>query len=113
MKLIHFHEVLMVSGFVGVAILGGAVMSQGCYDERPTAERQAQRYLRSMHPDAHAIHVTCMNQDTDNNGYVSCDAIVDDRNVALECAANAGCWFACNDGCKLRQVVQIQQVQTQ
>lgn len=80
----------------------------GC-DNTETATAQARAYLRENYPTAQHRTATCMAHDTDNNGYVSCDATVDGRPVLLECAANAGCLFACNHGCKLRPMVQIQQ----
>ena len=45
--------------------------------QRATAETQAAAYLRASFPAARSRTVTCMNQDTDGNGYVSCDSFID------------------------------------
>lgn len=96
---------------IAVALFAG---SHGCRNERPGAEEQGREYLQTMHPHATSRVVTCMNVDTDNNGYVSCDAMVDGQPVSLECAAVATCFIPpCNRGCKLRPLVQIQQTQGQ
>lgn len=89
------------------------VLLAGCYDQKPTAEREAREYIAQMYPHAEYT-VTCMNVDTDHNGYVSCDAVIAGHQTPLECAASNGCWGVfetCNAGCKLRPMVQIQQTQ--
>lgn len=104
---IFSHVILIAAGVLVLAALAGLL--QGCvYDQRPTAEAQGREYLRTMYPHAHERLVSCMNRDTDSNGYVTCEATVDGRSIRLECAANNGCWFDCNSGCKLRRMVQIQ-----
>ena len=96
---------VMIAGGVGTV-----VTAHGCYGQRETAEAQARTYLRTTYPLARERTVSCMNVDTDQNGYVSCDAVVDGRALPIECAANAGCiGCVCNEGCKARTVVQIQQ----
>lgn len=82
-------------------------------DQKLQAEQQAMQYLSTMSPNARERTVSCMSRDTDGNGYVSCDALVDGRQVTLECATTIGCAFACNSGCKLRPLMQVVQTQGQ
>ncbi len=114
-------EALRIAGYAGpsrwkrilLALLASAVAAAlvgGCYDQKPTAEREARAYILGLHPHAE-FTVQCMNLDTDNNGYVSCDAIIDGQQTALECAASNGCFIQCNEGCKLRPMIQVQQTQ--
>lgn len=88
--------------------LGLLALLSGCtqfFSQRDGAEAEGRSYLRRMYPGAQQRTVSCMTYDTDNNGYVSCDAVVDGRQVPLECAASAGCLLFCNEGCKARQMV--------
>jgi hypothetical protein len=64
------------------------------------AQNEARAYLQRMYgASARGATVSCMEYDSDDNGYVSCDAVLrDGRPIALECGA-AISW---NDGCKLR-----------
>lgn len=103
---LHSREKLVIVLTIIAFVIMGMAMFGGCVDQRPTAEREASAYLHQMYPDAQRTHVTCMSYDTDSNGYVSCDAVVDDEQVALECGATAMCFFACNNGCKLRPMLQ-------
>jgi len=73
----------------------------GC-SSKETAEKEARSYLRRMfHTNPTAVN--CMDYDTDDNGYVSCDAIVDGRAVSLECSKNLS-W---NSDCKLRGFASV------
>lgn len=105
-KRMESREKLVITLTIFAVIIMGMAMCGGCVDQKPTAERQARTYLHTMYPNAEHITFSCMNYDTDSNGYVSCDAVVDDEPVALECAANEMCFAFCNNGCKLRPMVQ-------
>lgn len=95
-------------------VMLAAVIATACeHDNKLSAEQAARTYLSQLHPNARERNVSCMSHDTDSNGYVSCDAIVDGRQVTLECAATASCLFGCNSGCKLRPLMQIMQTQAQ
>ncbi len=86
----------------------GAIRGCGVINNKGAAEAEARTYLNTMYP-GQTYAVTCMNRDTDANGYVSCDARVAGVAVPLECAVQCWSGFMCNEGCKLRPMLQFQQ----
>jgi prepilin-type N-terminal cleavage/methylation domain-containing protein len=101
-------ELMIVVAIVGilVAILGGFAF-RGCASSKGTAEEEARAYAQSMGMKIEGV--SCMNRDTDGDGYVSCSLSVvgqDGKKTIepLECAAR---WSWNNDGCKV-PVMRVQ-----
>lgn len=64
------------------------------------AMEQGYQYLQEHYPSAH-YQLTCMSQDTDNNGYVTCSATTEEvghPDRAFECSEYT--WVTSNPGCK-------------
>lgn len=55
----------------------------------------AERYLHRFYQGSPIQHVECEIFDVDNNGYLSCDAVVGSQQVSLECPRLASCNSAC------------------
>lgn len=93
---------------IAIAIFGilFAIIAAGLSNSNSgQAEHDAKAFVQKMYgaPDAKA---SCMDRDTDANGYVSCTAVYPGANgqmnmVPLECAAN----FSLNSGCKMAMPV--------
>jgi prepilin-type N-terminal cleavage/methylation domain-containing protein len=95
-------ELIIVISIIGIvaAILIGLVF-HGCSSSRGTAEDEAKAYAASMGIQIYGV--SCMNRDTDGDGYVSCSLSVKDKNgnptvTPIECASR---WQIANDGCKV------------
>jgi type II secretory pathway pseudopilin PulG len=88
-----------------VAILGIILAIAGfgvtrCSSSQSTAEEEARAYALKMGMNIKGL--SCMNRDTDGDGYVSCTLNVVEKDgretpVPIECAAK---WSYNNDGCK-------------
>ncbi len=93
---------------IAIAIFGilFAIITAGMSNNNSgQAEHEARAFVKKMYstPDA---NVSCMDRDTDANGYVSCTAVYPGVNgqmnmVPVECAAN----FSLNSGCKMAMPV--------
>ena len=93
-------ELTIVLGTVGtVALIVLGFMFRSCASSRSTAEGEARAYAKSM--DLNIQGVSCMNRDTNGDGYVSCSLSVLEKNgvkvIPIECATR---WSFNNDGCK-------------
>lgn len=95
-------ELMIVVGIVGIiAALLIFFVFRGCSSSRSTAEDEARAYAKSM--GIEIFGVSCMNRDTDGDGYVSCSLSTKDKNgtptvTPIECASR---WQMNNDGCKV------------
>jgi len=93
-------ELIIVVAIIGViaAIVGFGITK--CSSSRSTAEDEAREYASKMGMTIKGV--SCMNRDTDGDGYVSCtlNAVEKDGKenpIPIECAAK---WSYNNDGCK-------------
>jgi len=77
------------------------VLATACF-ARHVGNADAIDWAKTFYPDATHITARCQEFDTDQNGYVSCTAKVDDTLVALECPVNkdVGCQYR-NTECRL------------
>lgn len=80
-------------------VLFTAIMLVGCVPQRDNAEAEARAYASNMNMKLHGV--SCVDYDTDGDGYVSCTLNVDEgngqsRTEAIECAT----MFSWNSGCR-------------
>lgn len=95
----------LIELIIAVAIIGIFVTLVGfgitkCSSSRGTAEDEARDYAQKMGMEIKGV--SCMNRDTDGDGYVSCTLNVVEKDgktssVPIECASK---WSYNNDGCK-------------
>jgi hypothetical protein len=81
--------------------------------QREHALRQAREFMNQGYP-GQVRSLTCMNDDSDRDGYTSCTAFLNNNmTIALECAdlTNDGCAQR-NDGCRLQRAQMQGQVPT-
>lgn len=93
-------ELLIILAILGIlgAFIGYSVTK--CSSSQNTAEEEARTYARKMGMTVKGV--SCMNRDTDGDGYVSCTLNVMEpegktSTIPIECAAK---WSFNNDGCK-------------
>lgn len=93
---------VLVFGVLFVSCLGNVVWAD---DQRQHAEDEARIWISEMYPEESAPHIVCQAQDTDRNGYVTCNArLSDDTHLNLECYA----WILWNPGQNTcREVIPI------
>lgn len=74
--------------------------SAGCYENVERLEGTAKAYVQKL--GYQPIGVSCMNRDSDDDGYVSCTVTVNglDAPLAVECASR---WRLLTNGCKLQR----------
>ena len=69
------------------------------------SEEMAKVYLQKLYPSGTDIGAACVQRDTNNDGYLSCDGTVtingQVQTASLECAAP----WSLNQGCKRKQFV--------
>lgn len=92
--------VVSIAGIL-LSILAGAMNN----NNSGQAEHDAKAFVTKMYGATNA-NASCMDRDTDNNGYVSCTVVYDKANgeqvaMPLECGAN----FSWNTGCKMAMPV--------
>lgn len=93
-------ELIIVVAIIGVlvAMVGFGVTK--CSSSQGTAEEEARAYAQKMGMKIKGV--SCMNRDTDGDGYVSCTLNVIEKDesmtpIPIECAAK---WSYNNEGCK-------------
>ena len=94
-------ELMIAVGILGILVVLGVAAFRGCTDSKASAEEEARAYAQSM--GINLKGVSCMDRDTDGDGYVSCSLSVaqkngEDRIEPIECAAR---WSWNNSGCKV------------
>lgn len=70
-------------------------------------EREATKAARAFTNDVLGLpgaRVSCQGADTNNDGYVSCTVVADDRIIPLECAA----WLTWGDSCRVATFGSVQ-----
>ena len=97
-------ELIIVIAIFGVlfTIITAALSNNNSGQAEHDAKAFAQKMYGASDPKA-----SCMDRDTDANGYVSCTVVYESTNgqvntIPLECAAN----FSINKGCKLTPYYQ-------
>ncbi len=92
-------EAMVIIGIIAVL---GLIVFQGftsCRDSRDKATDEANKFLAELGIKAHGV--SCAQRDSDNDGYVSCTASVEEggkmKMMPIECASN----WSWNDGCRL------------
>lgn len=88
----------------GFGIIGFAIFSGFCIvalkmceiDLKVKAEKQAREWVTDMGFSKDA-HVSCVNRDTDGDGYVSCTIKQGDNLTFIECVGSDYTW---NEGCR-------------
>lgn len=100
-------ELIIVVAIFGVLVALAGFGLKSCAGSKSLAEDEARAYAQSMQ--IKITGVSCMNRDTDSDGYVSCSMSVvgqDGKTTIepLECAAR---WTFNNDGCKV-PVMRVQ-----
>lgn len=93
-------ELIITVAMVMVMVIGAGMGITKCASSQSTAEEEARVYAQKMGMKIKGV--SCMNRDTDSDGYVSCTLNVvdkDDRetSIPIECAAR---WTYNNEGCK-------------
>lgn len=74
-----------IVGVVGVVNLSARMDERFKGDNSATGETEARAFLANL--GLKATKVSCIGQDTDLNGYLSCTAVLEDRSILpLECA---------------------------
>lgn len=90
---------------ISLALVAGCGI--GVEDTKNNAEKYARTYLRTMKGWEHPV-VQCMGVDSDQNGYVTCEAAREAgmQTMRLECVSN---WvFEYNTGCReLQRTINI------
>lgn len=93
-------ELIIAIAVLGlIAVLVGSWLTK-CSSSRDEAEEEARSYAQKMGMEIKGV--SCMNLDTDDNGYVSCTLNVIEKDgktspVPIECASK---WSFNNDGCR-------------
>lgn len=93
-------ELIIVVAILGVFVTIAGFGITKCSSSRDTAEEEARAYASKMGMTIKGV--SCMNRDTDGDGYVSCTLNVVEKDgkenpIPIECAAK---WSYNNDGCK-------------
>jgi len=103
MKSLLHKKILLYKLALPIAIALGAltISSAGCLEHKAAAEKSAKEYAEEIIPNA--VAYSCMNVDTDSDGYVGCSVRTkDDTLISLECVGAQFAWvFPKNSGCKL------------
>ena len=91
-------ELMIVVSIVGVIVGGGAYIFRSCQSNADTAEVEAQAYAKKL--GLEVVGVSCTDQDSDNDGYVSCSVSHRENGKLtiqpVECAKK----WSTNSGCK-------------
>jgi prepilin-type N-terminal cleavage/methylation domain-containing protein len=92
-------ELLLVVAIAGVVLLMAGAFISRCIPSGDQAEKDARKWAASMGYDIQGM--SCVNFDTDGDGYVSCTLNVkgDAQPVAVECAAST----SLNSGCRMQK----------
>lgn len=93
-------ELIIVVAVIGVLVGLVGIGVTKCSSSQGTAEEEARAYASKMGMEIKGL--SCMNRDTDGDGYVSCTLNVVEKDgkttpVPIECAAK---WSYNNEGCK-------------
>ncbi len=100
----------VVSFLVGVSVLmvfvgfGSTCVANGSGWHKERAERNAQQFLDELHLEH--TGVSCVRNDTDGDGYVSCTvALSSHETLALECAGFNLFSIFQNEGCREQKIM--------
>jgi prepilin-type N-terminal cleavage/methylation domain-containing protein len=93
-------ELIIVMSILGFIVALAGFIFKSCSSSRNTAEEEARVYASKMGMTLKGV--SCMNRDTDDDGYVSCTLNVIEKDgkensIPIECAAK---WSYNNDGCR-------------
>jgi hypothetical protein len=96
-------EVIM-RRLIATAMLVAALGTAGCYENVERLEDTAKTYVQRL--GYTPVGASCMNRDSDNDGYVSCTVTVKNMvaPMAVECASR---WRLLTQGCKLQRSARI------
>lgn len=101
--LIELLIVVAIIGILGLTLFAG---TGGCgklvSSNKAAATEAAHAYAKKLPPTDKAANVECTDQDTDGDGYCSCDVFKGESVYTLDCGCERFC-IACTRGCKLTQ----------
>jgi prepilin-type N-terminal cleavage/methylation domain-containing protein len=99
-------ELIIVVVIVGIVVaLAGNFLFKGCTSSSAEAEEAARAYAQKL--GLKVIGVSCTDQDSDGDGYVSCSISHNENGKTaiqpVECAAK----WSMNNGCKAPKMVNV------
>jgi prepilin-type N-terminal cleavage/methylation domain-containing protein len=91
-------ELMIVVAVIGVIVGGGMYVFRSCQSNTDTAEAEAMTYSKKL--GLEVVGVSCTDQDSDNDGYVSCSVSHRENGKLtiqpVECAKK----WSTNSGCR-------------
>lgn len=96
-------ELMIVVAIIGIVlVLVGWFAFRGCTSNEGTADEEARKYATQLGLEVKGV--SCTNQDTDHDGYVSCSiSHIENGKLSImpvECATK----FSMNNGCKAQKI---------
>lgn len=93
----------MNKSFASLTFVISLFALSGCFnlsgENHDKAEREAKQYAKQVSEAGSDIHfVSCMDHDTDGDGYLACSFILNGKPVTLDCAGKS--LIQDNHGCK-------------
>jgi len=104
-KALTIIEIIVVVGIIAVLAIILANVFGGCVNRGSAAEEEMREFVAKLYPNKEIIGVSCTNNDTDADGYISCVATIDtdtgpavvEKQISAQCASQLMGW---NHGCK-------------
>ncbi len=94
-------ELMIVIAIIGVVLVIGGLFVTRCFFSGGQAEKEAHKWAASMGYDIQGV--SCVDRDTDGDGYVSCTVNVksNPQPIPIECAVS----ISMNSGCRVQKPV--------